>query len=124
MAGEQKKPNKVYFVVAPSIGRVKIGLSNNPANRFAEIKACSPVAVELLVSVDGGQELENDLHHHFAAQRVHGEWFVFSSEIATLVAALRRGEPIPAIPPAPYRHVRAGLWKGYGNCRGEARVPV
>lgn len=113
---ERYLSGRVYFIVAPHIGLVKIGFSVDLKTRLATISACSPVPVELAASLLGGYELENDLHWRFANSRVRGEWFDYSCEIQEFVQRVNCGTTLPPIEPAPYRHVRPGLWKGPENC--------
>lgn len=70
----------VYLMGTPGNPTVKVGRSNNPTKRLAEIQRMSPVPIELLWTHPGGHELETSLHRHFSALRVHGEWFTFPSD--------------------------------------------
>lgn len=84
---EPRAPRNVYFVLDQVTDAVKIGATFNVAKRLATLRACSPVPLTLLgVIRGGGLELETRLHQHFARDRLHGEWFRMSKEIAELIS--------------------------------------
>lgn len=74
--------NRVYFVLAPSAGLVKIGTTWRLPYRLAEIQLHSPVALTLVGHVAGGVEREGEYHAEFAAYRSHGEWFRYTQDVA------------------------------------------
>jgi len=75
----------VYFI--SGAGLIKIGHSENPVKRLAEIQRYSPVALCLVAVIEGGQSLEKELHKDFADGRSHGEWFNLTDD---LLAVLRQ----------------------------------
>lgn len=71
----------LYFIRARS-GQVKIGRSCSVERRFATLRLMSPVPLELLgVLAELGEE-EAAWHAAFFADRLHGEWFKWSEEMA------------------------------------------
>ncbi len=62
-----------YLVAAEGSHLVKIGIAKDPMRRLRELQTGQPMELRLLWSVAGAYE--HDLHVHFAAYRVRGEWF-------------------------------------------------
>lgn len=69
----------VYF--AYSAGRIKIGTSLYPECRGKDLSPQSPHPVTIIMTVDGGYDLEHEFHRLFDALREHGEWFRLSDEM-------------------------------------------
>lgn len=69
----------IYFVEAVGLDRVKIGVSENVAERLKALATGCPCPVRLLRTVKGWHRDERALHTLFAAHRVNGEWFVLSA---------------------------------------------
>jgi hypothetical protein len=86
--GERSDPCTycVYFVLSPTINRVKIGFSTqNPNERIASFSAgCAEPLIPLGIIV-GRPGLERSLHLKFQQYRRHGEWFEYSDEIKDYV---------------------------------------
>jgi hypothetical protein len=78
----------VYFVLAPDLGRVKIGYAENPRSRLNKMRSDSPARLVLRAVVDGDMGNERDLHAKFSAQRLHGEWFSYDGELRGFIDAL------------------------------------
>jgi hypothetical protein len=74
-----KKNKKTYFLLAPALGLVKIGCSDDPLARVEALRTMNAADVELLAVVDT-PELE--LHQRFREYRKHGEWFTCDNAIA------------------------------------------
>ncbi|MEU6365733.1 GIY-YIG nuclease family protein [Streptomyces sp. NPDC046931] len=70
------KPH-TYLVAADGTHLVKIGIAKDPMRRLKEHQTGQPMELHLLWSVAGNYE--SDLHVHFAAYRVRGEWFDLTS---------------------------------------------
>lgn len=66
-----------YLVAAEGSPLVKIGIAKDPMRRLRELQTGQPMELRLLWSVAGNYE--NDLHVHFAAYRMRGEWFDLTS---------------------------------------------
>lgn len=82
-----KKPSAlVYFIEAVGLARVKIGYSDNPEKRLAQLSTGSPVELRIMRTVAGGQELEKQLHAKFDHLRIDGEWFHLTKELQVFIA--------------------------------------
>ena len=81
---------QIYFVQAET-GQIKIGIANNVAKRFSNLRGSSPVALKLLLTVPGGINAECELHHQFREHRLHGEWFRPHPDILEKIALLKEG---------------------------------
>jgi hypothetical protein len=78
----------VYFITAPEVGRVKIGLTTGyPGRRLAALQTGSPCRLHLAtyIPTDDCQRLEKDLHNKFARYRLYGEWFSLEGELKEFV---------------------------------------
>lgn len=73
----------VYFIQGS--GLIKIGVAIDPDGRLRQLQMMSPVPLELLATVKGSYELENQLHKQFDHSRSHGEWFETTTELLELV---------------------------------------
>lgn len=79
----------VYFIQAEDGGPIKIGVSDDPTKRLANIQTGHHGTLRLLAVVDGaGVELESQLHTLFEAHRVRGEWFRPHVDIIDLTLAI------------------------------------
>jgi hypothetical protein len=67
------------YVVQERQGRMlyKIGMTTTPRKRLQQLDTSNAYGVRLclLMQVDDAAAVENDLHKHFAKQRVNHEWF-------------------------------------------------
>jgi hypothetical protein len=81
---------QVYFIRLGE--RVKIGVSVNVRRRLKSLQTSCPDRLELLHSAGGTWDDEVQLHKRFAADRLTGEWFRLSPEIAEYIERLKRGE--------------------------------
>ncbi|MCG3039187.1 GIY-YIG nuclease family protein [Streptomyces sp. S1A] len=92
----------VYLIGSPVVRPVKIGVSDDPEERLADLQTGSPVPLVLLWQVLGGQRLESLLHDRFAACRTHGEWFDFGDADPVLTVAEEAARlgygPLPVVP--------------------------
>lgn len=88
---ERRAKTMIYFVEAIGTNRVKIGLSINIESRIATLQTGCPVKLAILHAECGGKQRENQLHHQFAADWCHGEWFVFSDAIREYVSVTSGG---------------------------------
>jgi hypothetical protein len=68
----------IYFVQGEDYGPVKIGFTSHvdPETRLSALQCGSPVKLILRAAVQGTVAEEAELHRRFAAQRLHGEWFI------------------------------------------------
>jgi len=89
-AGEKPAPRKrrekwVYFIATMDDTMVKIGAAQNVEARLAQLQAASPQKLHIVAAIPGGTRLERELHHKFAKDRSHYEWFQFSTDIKTYI---------------------------------------
>ena len=72
----------IYFIGSLESGTVKIGRSNNPENRLAELQTGNPQKLVLYgVIYDVSHELKKRLHKLFDHLRINGEWFKLTDEL-------------------------------------------
>jgi hypothetical protein len=64
-----------YVYIVKAAGRVKIGFSTDPVQRFSEINTGCPFPVQVLLIMRGKRSDEQQLHHRFHRSRRHNEWF-------------------------------------------------
>lgn len=77
----------IYFITAREVGRVKIGRTGNVIARVAAIQSHSPVSVLLERVLEGGADLERELHERFASDRVLNEWFDLTPRIEKFMSS-------------------------------------
>lgn len=83
-------PRYVYFAVSNEGGpHIKIGLSEDVPRRMKEIK-CTALAT-IRRPYNKALDLEQRLHAHFAESRRHGEWFMPTPELISLIEEHRDG---------------------------------
>ena len=76
----------VYFVEAPAVKRVKIGVAVDVRARLNELRCACPIELSLLGFVyvstwNKARKLEQRLHKEFEPYCVRGEWFEINSYI-------------------------------------------
>jgi len=102
MKNENKKSevtSTLYFIVAPEVNRVKIGVTQRPlARRLSELTGYSPVSVYVLAYVtllkNEAFKMEKLTHLILQSKHDHGEWFEYDNEIREYVADLIWGSKI------------------------------
>lgn len=89
--GVNLKRHWIYFMLAelPEGVAVKIGLSDNPERRRAQIQAANPGEIELTFCYWGHAFEEKQLHDRFKDNHLHGEWFSLTDELTDYVRRLR-----------------------------------
>jgi hypothetical protein len=70
----------VYFVVDPMSDAMKVGLSNDPAQRVASLQTAHAYPLTFIGkarcdSLDMAQEAERYYHSMLRCHRIRGEWF-------------------------------------------------
>ncbi|MDC2951050.1 GIY-YIG nuclease family protein [Streptomyces heilongjiangensis] len=111
--GKRRSGRWVYLIGSPDTRPVKIGVSNDPTARLADLQTGSAARLMILWQTPGGQALESALHAYFAPYRTHGEWFDFGEEnpaalVATAAVLMgHRSQPVRVEEDARYR---------YGDC--------
>lgn len=90
-ADETPELGFVYFIGRAGCDQtpIKIGRTVDLKARHAAIQACSPVAVEVLASRQGGAIREGAYHAQFAEHRLHGEWFAPHPDILSEIERLK-----------------------------------
>lgn len=78
----KRNNRKVYFIVDG--GLIKIGVSEYPEARLDEIKTSRPFA-RLLGFIDGGYELEKNIHTLLAKYNYGREWFYYNKEVNNVI---------------------------------------
>jgi len=71
----------VYFIQCEVTGRIKIGRAKNPRRRLSEVQTGSPTKLRLVGTIPGGRSEELELHAKFTGARLHGEWFIPTSDL-------------------------------------------
>lgn len=74
----------VYIVGSPDYNFVKIGTTQNPADRFEEFQTASPfeLYVYAIIPISRGRvSLEKRLHKRYAPYRLRGEWFKIEGDL-------------------------------------------
>lgn len=77
----------VYFVRAGEY--VKIGVADNIFSRMSALQTGCPMQLECLLLLQGGYDLEMELHDRFRALHQRGEWFVWGDDVAAYVTDAR-----------------------------------
>lgn len=66
----------VYLIRAVGVQKIKVGVTSNLARRLCELRAVSPVSLEVIRTVDGvGFNVEKTIHHLMREYHSHGEWY-------------------------------------------------
>lgn len=78
----------IYVVKAGEL--YKIGFSKTPRKRFRTFRTGSPIPLEIVLTMRTPHYkiVEQMLHDHFAAKRVHGEWFALTESDIEYVKSL------------------------------------
>lgn len=77
----------VYFVQHGAAGVIKIGFTScNVGGRFTQLQRAAPDELVFRGYIEGGYELEQDLHSRFAEHRHRGEWFRPAPELLEFIA--------------------------------------
>lgn len=86
---------KVYFILAPKIGSVKIGKSMDPDKRLASLQTSNADVLDILLVLPHLAPFEEDqLHWRFRKYRQQGEWFEYRGELRDFIEQKRR-DPSP-----------------------------
>jgi hypothetical protein len=90
----------IYFVLHPRARAVKIGYADDPEKRIRSLQTANPDRLKPLGVIPGSMALEKMLHFQFAPHRIRGEWFRFTRDVASRIAALiaeksSRPAPLP-----------------------------
>lgn len=88
--GNADRLGYVYFVTDGNA--VKIGFSEIPSQRIADLQSSCPAKLERLALIKGSIRDEQALHRKFHALRLHGEWFTLTPELRSQIAMLQEQE--------------------------------
>lgn len=84
--------NRLYIIgldgPARVNGPVKIGCSICPGERLLRYLVWSPVPLTLIGAVPGNFQDEAATHQHFAAERLHHEWFRLTPRLERFIRRL------------------------------------
>lgn len=103
----------IYFIHAPEVNALKIGLTNDHLRRLCMLQTGSPCELVLLAVIEGGKAQERDLHSRFAAQRTRGEWFSYDGELRAYVESLPKFEKPSRGPTIDAMAAAAGMSRSY-----------
>lgn len=65
----------VYIIHATGTNRIKLGFSNEPEKRLADLQTGSPFPLALIGTCPGSAKLERRLHSQLKDRHRTGEWF-------------------------------------------------
>ncbi|WP_085908310.1 GIY-YIG nuclease family protein [Kiloniella majae] len=91
----------VYFISPVNGGPIRIGRTKALDNRLNSLMNMSPIELELIGSIDGGEYVEYWLHEFFAKDRLHSEWFKPSKKLLEFAEDARSGVRNSLIPKEP-----------------------
>lgn len=81
----------IYFALAESAGRVKIGYTaSDPNSRIKAIQCGCPFPVRLIAKIEGPRTWEQQAHTMFSKYRQSGEWFEFTEPIKDWLRYVRK----------------------------------
>ena len=75
---------KVYFMQREDL-LIKIGFSHDASKRSKQLMGANACDLKILLTMDGGQPLETELHKRFKIDNHHGEWFRPSLELMNFI---------------------------------------
>jgi hypothetical protein len=82
----------VYFIKPVDMdGPVKIGHSKSPPDRLRAVEFWSPLPLEIVALIDGGEEIERRFHALFLDDHSHREWFHPTPRLAQVIAEINAG---------------------------------
>jgi hypothetical protein len=86
-------PGIVYFILAPEINRIKIGITRQSVpERLASMQCDSPCDLQILASLEADGNKEVELHERFKKYNHHGEWFEVSEPILAFIEELKQND--------------------------------
>ena len=75
------KQSYIYIVHCKDLNTIKIGYSDNPFARLAQLQIGNSSELSILSIFKGGREEEEILHKKFASNKVRGEWFALDESL-------------------------------------------
>ena len=77
----------VYLAVSKKRQRVKIGFTDNLAERMSTLRREEAEDLKVELELVGDRKVEGELHMLFVSHRREGEWFVLDSEVQDFISA-------------------------------------
>lgn len=81
------KQSYVYIIHCKDLNTIKIGYSDNPFARLAQLQVGNSSELSILSIFKGGREEEEILHKKFASNKVRGEWFALDKHLVEALLA-------------------------------------
>lgn len=85
-----------YFIQAIHGGPMKIGVSEDPVRRLAQLQTGCPYRLQIIGTIEG--DCEAELHDSFSETNCHGEFFAPSRELLELIRT-KVDRKRPDVPP-------------------------
>lgn len=82
----------IYFVQSGEGGPIKIGHARNVEKRMGLLQTGNPVKLNVMATIDGSVEKEQELHTKFHKDRIFLEWFSPSKELLSFIASIQGNE--------------------------------
>lgn len=82
---EADEVNKIYFILAEDVNKVKIGRTFNLDERLSTLQISSPFDLKIICHLVLEKEYEGVFHKFFKEDSVRGEWFEYSEDIKTFI---------------------------------------
>lgn len=105
----------IYFILAPEVAKVKVGISKDPVRRLDEMQAHSPAHLMLVGSIPYEKGLEAKIHTHFILHHSHREWFNWTAEVCREVSDMLAGRFDFSMLPADASKAWVHEWRASGN---------
>lgn len=86
---ETGRQGRIYFIYDQSRQAIKIGYSTSPKSRLADLQTANATRLKLVATIPGDMRKERELHEHFAAHRLEGEWFALHDDLHAYVKGVR-----------------------------------
>jgi len=77
----------MIYIIQHEHGPVKIGHSKDPESRCKSLQTSTPYKLKLMNTFPGNMQDETHIHRYFAKNKIRGEWFNLTDEIANLMGA-------------------------------------
>lgn len=71
----------IYLIICKENNTCKIGLTNNPKRRLAQLQTSTSYKLQLDTIIDGDFNVEKELHEKFKSFKLIGEWFIYDNSI-------------------------------------------
>jgi len=85
---KRRKKGHVYFIRIDGTGDVKIGFSTSVAERRKSMDTGHPGKIDVIATIEGSRDLEQDLHRRFENYRKKGEWFSYEGAVKKFVESI------------------------------------